>query len=91
MLLLLALTLIPQFACSFFESKEDYKKEIELKGIEYSRQSFITEIKAGNREITKLFIKAGIDVNYKDKDGTTALKLLSENGEIGRASCRERV
>src|SRR4030043_337340 len=64
------------------ENRESYKKEIEQKGITYSRESFLNEAKTGNEEIIKLFIKAGIDINAKDKNGITALGFASAHGNV---------
>jgi len=60
---------------SHSKSREGYRKDIELKGISYSRESFLNELIAGNIDIVKKFIKAGIDVNSKNKDGESALMI----------------
>lgn len=56
--------------------KEDFKHKIELKGIEYSRDSFLNEIKRGNEKIVDFFLKAGIDTNYADERGLTPILLV---------------
>lgn len=78
--LLLSLTLVALIAGC--DSKRTYKKEIEQKGITYSRKSFLNRIEEGNKEIIELFIKAGIDVNAKDERGASALILASYAGNL---------
>ena len=70
LILLLAFLILFSTAC---KTKESYKKEIERKGIVYSRESFLIEVKLENKENVELFIKAGMDVNAKDDYGFTAL------------------
>lgn len=73
------LLLIFAYGC---KDKEGYKKEIELKGIQYSRESFLTEVEKGNDVLTDLFIKAGIDVNAKDTHEVTALMIAAMQGKL---------
>jgi ankyrin repeat protein len=73
----LSVVLIP--AC---KDKESYKAEIERKGTVYSEEAFLHEVKTGNRGEVEAFIRAGINVNAKDKDGATPLVLASEKGDI---------
>ena len=90
---LFSLILLLIFCAGGCKSKESYKKEVESRGVVYSRDSFQTEIIAGNKETVELFIKAGINVNDRDPvSGMTALmfaiakghdeiiKLLLDNG-----------
>jgi ankyrin repeat protein len=63
------------------KDKEDYKAEIEKKGIAYSDQAFLHAVRMGNREEVEMFIRAGINVNTKDKDGSTSLMIASERGD----------
>jgi len=75
-------------ACSILVScmrGEDYRKIIEKKGIPLTQESFLKEVKAGNREHVELFIKAEMDINSRDKDGSTALMVASERGDIEMA------
>ena len=70
-------------ACAIFVScmrGEDYRKIIEKKGIPFTQESFLKEVRAGNREHAELFIKAGMDINTRDKDGWTALRYASIQG-----------
>ena len=64
---------------------EDYRKIIEKKGMQFTQESFLKEVKAGSREHVELFIKAGIDINSRDKDGSTALMVASERGDVQMA------
>jgi ankyrin repeat protein len=64
------------------KGKESYKAEIERKGTAYSEEAFLHEVKTGNRGEVEAFIRAGINVNAKDKDGATPLMLASEKGDI---------
>lgn len=90
---LFSLILLLLFCAGGCKSKESYKKEVESRGVVYSRDSFQTEVIAGNKETVELFIKAGINVNDRDPvSGMTALmfaiakgpdeiiKLLLDNG-----------
>jgi len=63
-------------------SKESYKKEIEQKGMTYSSESFLKEVKEGNKKTVELFMRAGIDTNAKGVDGRTALIIASNFGQI---------
>lgn len=66
------------------KGSEDYKKDVERKGLQYSRASFMKEIAAGNKETVDLFIKAGIGVNDKDTNriGMTPLMVAITNQRI---------
>lgn len=59
-----------------------YRKAIESKGVEYSEESFIRQAAKGNTENVELFLKEGINVNYKDQSNSTALILAAANGHI---------
>jgi len=81
-------TVIILIACAILVScmrGEDYRKIIEKKGMPFTQESFLKEVKAGNREHVELFIKAGMDINSRDKDGSTALMVTSEKGDIEMA------
>jgi ankyrin repeat protein len=67
------------------KNKEIYKKEIEQKGVVYSEESFLNEVKAGDRNLAELFLKAGMDVNAKGADGHAALLVAAEKGDMGIA------
>jgi ankyrin repeat protein len=67
------------------KGKETYKAEIERKGTVYSEETFLHEVKTGNRQEVEAFIRAGINVNAKDKDGATPLMLASERGDTEMA------
>ena len=73
----LSVVLLP--AC---KDKESYKSEIERKGTVYSEEAFLHEVKTGNRGEVEVFIRAGININAKDKDGSTPLLIASEKGDI---------
>jgi ankyrin repeat protein len=76
--------LIMVIACAILVScmrGEDYRKIIEKKGMLFTQEAFLKEVRAGNREHAELFIKAGMDINSRDKDGSTALMVTSEKGE----------
>jgi ankyrin repeat protein len=81
----LGLTLFLLFLSVVFicgcKSKESYKKEIEQKGFQYSREAFLKEAQEGNKELIELFVKAGIDVNAKDTNGATALMYTAMVGK----------
>jgi len=64
------------------KSKESYRKEIEQKGVQYSRESFLKEAALGNKELIELFIKAGIDINVKGANGETALMHTATKGNL---------
>jgi ankyrin repeat protein len=63
------------------KNKEDYRKEIERRGMIYSADSFLSEVEADNTERAELFLKAGMNINVRDKDGNTALMLASMTGD----------
>ena len=63
------------------KNKENYKAGIEKKGTVYSEETFLREVKTGNREEVDMFIRAGINVNAKDRDGSTALMIAAERGD----------
>lgn len=60
---------------------KDYRKALEKRGVAFTQEDFLKEIKAGHRENVELFIKAGMDVNAQDEDGSSALMIASERGE----------
>ena len=60
---------------------KDYRKALEKKGLPFTQEAFLKEVRAGNREHVELFIKAGIDINAGDKDGSSALMIASEKDE----------
>jgi hypothetical protein len=64
------------------KGREDYKKEIERKGMPFSQKAFFDEVRKGNRETVELFLGAGVDMDARDEDGRTALMVASEGGEL---------
>ena len=64
---------------------EDYRKKIEKKGMSFTQEAFLNEVRSGNKEHMELFIKAGMDINSRDKDGSTALMIVSEKGDLEMA------
>jgi ankyrin repeat protein len=60
---------------------KDYRIALEKKGIPYTQEAFLKEVRAGSREHVELFIKAGMDINTGDKDGSSALMIASEKGD----------
>src|SRR4030042_4140010 len=75
-------------ACAILVScmrAEDYRKIIEKKGMPFTQESFLKEVRAGNREHAELFIKAGMDIKAGDKDGSSALMIASEKGDFEMA------
>ncbi len=61
---------------------KDYRKVLEGRGIPFTREAFLKEVGAGNKENVVLFLKAGMDVNAVDKEGSTALMIAAEKGDI---------
>jgi ankyrin repeat protein len=61
---------------------KDYRKDIEKKGIPFTEEAFLKEVSSGNREHVELFAKAGMNINAKDKDGSTALMIAAEKGDL---------
>ena len=47
-----------------------------------SAETFLTEVKVGNRDKVEMLIKDGVDIEVKDKDGYTALLIAAEMGNI---------
>ena len=64
------------------KGSEVYKKKIERKGLSYSHEAFLDEVRKGNRENVELFLGAGIDIDARDRDGRTALMIASERGKL---------
>ena len=64
---------------------KDYRKALEKKGIPFTQEAFLKEVRAGNREHVELFSKAGMDINSGDKDGSSALMIASEKGFLEMA------
>jgi len=79
-IILIACTILVLCACG-----KDYRKVLEKKGLPFSQEAFLKEVRAGNKENVELFIKAGMDINSRDKDGSSALMVASEKGEVEMA------
>jgi len=79
-IILIACTILVLCACG-----KDYRKVLEKKGLPFSHEAFLKEIRASNREHAELFIKAGMDINSRDRDGSTALMVASEKGDVQMA------
>jgi ankyrin repeat protein len=79
--LLLSLALVLCLIGGGCKNKEDYRKEIEQRGMTYSADSFLSEVGADNTERVELFLKAGMNINVRDNDGNTALMLASMTGD----------
>lgn len=75
-IMVIACAILVSCACG-----KDYRKVLEKKGLPFTQEAFLKEVRAGNREHAELFIKAGMDINARDKDGSTALMVTSEKGE----------
>ena len=67
------------------KDREEYKKEIIQKEMDYSVGSFLNEAGAGNLERVKLFLKAGMDINARGTNNETALMLAVTNSNIEMA------
>lgn len=70
--------------------KEQNKKALEERGLEYSADSFVEAAKEGRQDIVNLFIKAGIDLNGRHSDkrkmaGSTAIIWASILGDVEMA------
>jgi ankyrin repeat protein len=74
-IMVIACAILVSCACG-----KDYRKVLEKKGIPFTQESFLKEVRAGSREHVELFIKAGMDINTGDKDGSSALMIASEKG-----------
>lgn len=61
---------------------KDYRKILEEKGIPFTQEAFLKEVGRGNREHVGLFIKAGIDIDAGGEDGSSALMIASEKGDL---------
>jgi ankyrin repeat protein len=75
-ILLIASVMLVAYACG-----RDYRKILEKKGMPFTQEAFLKEVRAGNRENVDIFIKAGMDINTGDKDGSSALMIASEKGD----------
>jgi len=65
--------------------EKDYRGTLLREGIPFTREAFLKEVRAGNRDHVELFIKAGMDSNTADKDGSSALMVASEKGDLPMA------
>jgi ankyrin repeat protein len=63
------------------KDKAGYKSEIERKGTVYSEEAFLHQVKTGNSKAVEMYIRGGINVNAKDRDGSTTLMIASERGD----------
>ena len=64
----------------FSDSEEGAWNKLTELNIAFNRETFIEKIKAGDIVAVRLFLKAGVSPNGKDKHGRTALMLASING-----------
>jgi ankyrin repeat protein len=72
---LISLFVLNLISCA---KKEKTVEETGKKKMIYSADSFFKEVKTGNREGAGALIKEGIDVNVKDKEGSSALLIATE-------------
>jgi ankyrin repeat protein len=63
------------------KDNETRKAEIERKGTVYSEEAFLHQVKTGNSKAVEMYIRGGINVNAKDRDGSTPLMIASERGD----------
>lgn len=80
--LLFLLALLQIAGC---KNKDYAKKALEQRGIVFSDDSFLQEVREGNRDNVEMFTKAGIDINARAGDGCTALMVASERLDIEMA------
>lgn len=73
----IAFTVLISCACG-----TDYRKVLEKRGIAFTREAFLREVRAGNREHVELFIKAGMDIDARDDDRSTALMIAAERDDL---------
>jgi ankyrin repeat protein len=79
-IILIAFMILVSYACG-----KDYRQALEKKGIPYTQEAFLKEVRVGDRENVEMFIKSGMDVNATDKNGSSALMIASERGEVAIA------
>ena len=63
----------------------DYREDLEKKGIPFTVEAFLKKVEEGDKEHVKLFLKARMDVNAKDNDGSSALMIASEKADPAMA------
>lgn len=75
------------FKNKFGNAESKAKKQLELRGIEYSPESFLKQISDGNVENFLLFVESGMNVETADSTGETALMKATKagKGEIVKA------
>lgn len=74
---LVALAVLVSGACG-----KDYREMLEKKGIPFTGETFLEEARSGNRGNVELFLKAGMDVDTRDKDLSTALMIATERDDV---------
>lgn len=68
-------------ACSEQVTPEEARMKLKDLGIEYTPESFVERVGQGDAFAVDLFLKAGMDVNAKDKDGNPALMAAAAKGQ----------
>jgi ankyrin repeat protein len=79
-ILLIACLIFISYACG-----KDYRKALEKKGIPFTEEAFLKEVSSGRKEHVEMFARAGMDINAKDKDGSTALMIAAEKVDLAMA------
>ena len=62
--------------------EEEARAALDSLGIEYAEETFHAAAEAGNLEVVKLFVEAGIDIDATNNYGSTALHVAAGSGHL---------
>jgi ankyrin repeat protein len=65
---------------AFGSSHQEARRELERRNIAFDNNTFVEYAALGNRAVVELFLAAGLNVNARDKDGRSAIRLAARDG-----------
>ena len=82
MRLLMVLLVAAALGCGGLVSPSGARAELESRGIAYNGAGFLNAARAGDLEVVRLFVDAGMSVNTASTSGVTALHYAAYRGHL---------
>jgi len=77
---LTAVSVILLFLSACVSSSEDHREALLELGVIWNDEAFLEQAKEGDLAVLELFLKGGMDLEIRDRSGTTALMYAALNG-----------